>query len=159
MNIIKHWTALENKIQEELVAMQEVSPLHWVRFYDTKSAGNFMPSQPADFGVLFNGHYTYIEAKYSAHNDSLRNNFAGGVSDKQLASARLAERAGGSYWVLFYSRPLNTVELWPGGYLRRCRADSKLIDKSYSTVMTNVVSAVLHAVTTRSSQDTRFYSN
>lgn len=113
---ISDWKSLEEAIQDELVARQRRQPLLFHRFYDTRSAGAYLPAQPADFGVLLEGRWTYLEAKYSGAAETLRSVFSNAVSDQQLASAKLAARAKGSYWFLFYSGVSRCIELWPGEY-------------------------------------------
>lgn len=105
---------LEDAIQAWLEDALRTTPLMWNRFYDTKSAGAYLPPQPSDFHADFNGVSTYIEAKFSRKHLSLRGCFANNVDSNQVASARLAERAGASYWFVFYSGLSGLFEAWPG---------------------------------------------
>jgi hypothetical protein len=93
------------------------------RFYDTRSAGNFLPEQPSDFLCINRGRAHFIEAKFSEKHDSLKSCFASNVKKSQLASAFLIKRAMSNYWILFYSSTSQLFEVWDGGY---CRERSKL---------------------------------
>lgn len=122
MKKINRWEQLEAVIQAELVAVQAAKPLVWFRFYDTKSAGTFLPQQPADFQACFDGKATMIEAKFSEAHESLKCCFAGSVKSHQLASARIWARAGAKYIVIFYSKLSGLIEVWDGLYLSECRS-------------------------------------
>ena len=127
--MIKNWHALEDAIMAHCKARMAHHAVFVHRLSDTRSAGNIIAAQPADFLVLPQmGRSTFLEAKFSAGHDSLRACFGGSVSGQQLASARLVERAGRSYYFLFHSQPAQLFELWPGGYCAECRAQGKRLE-------------------------------
>lgn len=115
MNITS-WEKLESASQALLADWQRTRQLFFHRFYDTKSAGNLLPAQPADFLVTYLGYTVYVDTKFSAKSDSLRACFSSNVKSHQTAAAKLARRAGAGYWFLFYSRPARQFELWDGLY-------------------------------------------
>jgi hypothetical protein len=137
-NLIKRWQDLEAAIQDELVAAQTEKPVAWLRFYDTKSAGDFLPQQPADFQACFMAKVFMIEAKFSEVHESLRSCFAGAVQAHQLASARIWTRAQAHYLVVFYSGLSGLVEVWDGLYLAECRSKGERLSldrrRTYASV-------------------------
>jgi hypothetical protein len=143
---IDSWQKLEDEIGVVLKEKQRVSQTFFQRFYDTKSAGNTMPNQPSDFLAIYKGSTHYIEAKFSAVNDSLRSCFASAVDANQIASARLAHRAGARYWIVFYSLPSKHFEVWPGLYCAERRAAGKPLDLSQRQLFKTVDDAILIGV-------------
>lgn len=137
----ERWEELEDLIQGHLSLLQRKTPLMFQRFYDTKSAGSYIPTQPADFGILSDGNYFYLEAKFSGVSDSLKSCFSV-VSDNQLASARLAARAGGNYAILFFSKPAQLFEIWPGLYCSEQRSTGKRLELSHRLVAYDIPSAI-----------------
>ena len=126
---IPNWKALEAAVLTHCKARMAHYAVFAHRFSDTRSAGNYIAEQPADFLILSQqGRATFLEAKFSAGHDSLRSCFSGSVSAQQLASARLVERANRTYLFLFYSQPAQLFELWPGGYCAECRAQGKRLE-------------------------------
>ena len=127
--MIKNWRALESSVMAHCKARMVHHAVFIHRFSDTRSAGNYIAEQPADFLVLAQqARATFLEVKFSAGHDSLRSCFSGSVSAQQLASARLVERANRTYLVLFYSQPAQLFELWPGGYCAECRSQCKRLE-------------------------------
>lgn len=120
--MVQSWQDLEASIQAWLKDAQRTTKLAYHRFYDTKSAGNAMPAQPADFFLVVGGAPLLIEAKYSAVHESLRSCFSNSVKGHQLASARIWSRAGARYLILFYSKMASHVEVWDGPYCATQRA-------------------------------------
>lgn len=139
---LAHYTDLEQVIQEALVKVSETRKAMWGRFYDTKSAGNTLPNQPSDFWLVYRGRAVFIEVKFSEVADSLANVFSKAVSDNQIASSRLAYRAGGSYWVVFYSAQSKQYEVWPGQHLAACRSFGKRLELSARTLCTTALFAI-----------------
>jgi hypothetical protein len=115
--VINNWKDLEDEVADYLRALQKHYPIFFHRFPDSRAAGNLIADQPSDFLVASKGHgLTLLEAKFSEVHDTLRSCFAGAVSAGQLASARLAYRAGQRYLILFHSSCAKRFELWPGDY-------------------------------------------
>lgn len=131
------WQDFEGAVETLLKGMVKTHPALYQRFYDTKSAGNFLPKQPADFGVLYAGQWSFLEAKHSTKSKSLRGCFSSAVSSDQLASARLAERAGGPYFFLFASSVTRQYEVWSGVYCYGCRNLSKPLNLDDRLLLTD----------------------
>jgi hypothetical protein len=126
---LAHWTDLENAVEARLKALLVHFPLFYLRLYDTKSAGNYLPAQPCDFLIWTpNRSGIFLEVKYSSAGESLRSVFSNNVSDQQLASARLAHRAGQHYLILFYSAASKCFELWDGKYCADRRSMGKPLE-------------------------------
>ena len=117
MSRITDWHGLETEIATYFKALQRAYPIFFHRFADSRAAGNLIGDQPSDFLVAAKGQgMTLLEAKFSEVHDTLRSCFSGAVTANQLASARLAHRAGQRYLILFYSSCAGQFELWPGDY-------------------------------------------
>lgn len=126
---IAHWTDLEDEVEKKLKKLLTHFELMYLRLYDTKSAGNYLPAQPSDFVIWVPEKPSiFLEVKYSGVAESLRSVFANAVSDQQMASARLADRAGQRYEVLFYSIIADRFELWPGKYCSERRSLGKPLE-------------------------------
>lgn len=113
---------LEAAIKTQFAERQKRHPLLFERILDSAAAGNLVAKTPADFYVLNAGRFSYVEAKFSSTADTLRSTFANAVKSHQLASARLAARAGGAYWIVFYSSVSKRFELWDGLYCANQRS-------------------------------------
>jgi hypothetical protein len=137
---IDTWQDMEKRVQEVLESAQRLKRAAWHRFYDTRSAqGGYLPPQPSDFMLGYEGRLFFIEAKFSEVHESLRSCFSANVSDQQLASSRVWARACfNKYLVIFYSAPGRIVEVWDGDYLRTCRLEAKRLNllnrRVYETV-------------------------
>ena len=117
MSRITDWKGLEDAVSSYMKALQRAYPIFFHRFADSRAAGNLIADQPSDFLVAAKGQgMTLLEAKFSEVHDTLRSCFSGAVTANQLASARLAHRAGQRYLILFYSSCAGQFELWPGDY-------------------------------------------
>ena len=115
--MIDHWKKLEDEVESYLRSLQTHYPIFVHRLPDSRAAGNLIADQPSDFLVASKGHgMTLLEVKFSEVHDTLRSCFSGAVSAGQLASARLAHRAGQRYLILFHSSCAKRFELWPGDY-------------------------------------------
>lgn len=143
---ITEWNALENEIEACLKHLQRFYPLAYLRFYDTKSAGNALPAQPADFLAAHNGRSLFIEAKFSEVHSSLYSCFSNNVDSQQLASARIWGRAGVGYIILFYSDMTDTVEVWDGLPCAKARENGKRLDRSLKREYPSVETAIMAEV-------------
>lgn len=141
---IDTWQELESVVQGVLKDTQRYKKAAWHRFYDTRSTqGGYLPPQPSDFMLGFEGRLFFIESKFSEVHDSLKSCFSNNVSDQQLASHRIWARAGfDKYLVVFYSSPARLVEVWDGGYLAECRSRSKRLCLQQRRVYPGVVQAL-----------------
>lgn len=133
MEIIK-WQDLEDAVEKYLKERIKKDNLFYQRFFDTKSAGNFLPPQPSDFLVVRTGRAFYIETKFSEVHDSLISCFSNAVSGNQTASARLVTRAGASYWFLFYSSQSGNYEVWDGNYCFDRRSMGKRLETAARSI-------------------------
>jgi hypothetical protein len=143
---IASWKDLEGKIQEVLVEAQKTKHIAWHRFSDTRSAGNYLSDQPSDFLAGRAGTALFIEAKFSEVHDTLRSCFAGAVTDGQIASARIWERAGFKYIVLFYSLPAKQVEIWRGSNIIAARRGGTPLSLAARTIYQSVEEALASEV-------------
>ena len=140
---INCWQDLEREVDKLLINRVRKHPFYYHRFYDTKSASNFLPKQPADFFCINRGRVHFIECKFSEKHESLKSCFAGAVKDHQLASAFLVKRAMASYWILFYSSKTQRFELWDGGYCREQGKVGKPLNLAERQVFDSLENAVL----------------
>ena len=143
---INCWQDLEKEIEAFLKERQRRSNLFFHRFYDTRSAGNYLPSQPADFLAIHNGKTFFIEAKFSEVHDSLRATFANAVRAEQTASARLVKRAGGKYVFLFYSKNSQQFEVWDGKYAAEQRSLGRPLELARRKLHTSLENAILGGI-------------
>ena len=87
---------LETKIQQALVTFTQHHPGFKHRFYDTKSAGNYLPAQPGDFFLLIPNRCLLIEAKSTTVGASILK--LAWANKQQLAKHKLWHRAGHPSW-------------------------------------------------------------
>lgn len=137
---------LEAAIKTQLAERQKRQPLLFERILDSAAAGNLVAKTPADFYVLHSGKFSYIEAKFSSTADTLRSTFANAVKSHQLASARLAVRAGGSYWVVFYSSVSKRFELWDGLYCANQRSKGSPLSLDRRTLIIPDLDSVMDRI-------------
>ena len=116
---------LERAIKKEMELRQPRQPMIFERIVDSAAAGNIIGRTPADFYLLHSGKFSYIEAKFSSTTETLRSGFSSLVKSHQLASARLVARAGGNYWIIFYSGVSKRFELWDGLYCAEQKSKGK----------------------------------
>lgn len=140
---IKTWQEMEAEIDKFLSERQRKSTTMFHRFYDTRSAGNYLPGQPADFLIINNGRTYFLEAKFSEVHESLKNCFSGAVQPTQTASARLAVRAGASYYFIFYSKMIDQFELWEGNYCFEKRSRGERLELPQRRIFKSLNDAIL----------------
>ena len=108
----------EEDVRKELIYLQDNHRALCHRFYDTHSAGGFLPPQPGDFLSMIGGHALVIECKFSEKEPSLNRKYlSSSVKDEQVAAMRLWMRAGASAIYLFKSELTQVLEVWPASYL------------------------------------------
>lgn len=120
----------EGHIQGDLKSLKERFPIDWLRLYDTKSAGAYMPKQPADFIVAGWDDVYLLEAKCSAKYKSLRSCLASMVKQEQAVSHYTWSRARHGSHFLFCSVLTGTIQLWNGSYVAKCRREGERLDDS-----------------------------
>lgn len=107
----------EEWVQDILTDLQENHRAMYHRFYDTHSAGGFLPAQPGDFLVLKGGFPLLIECKSSRKDPTLtRRYLSDSFGDAQCGKMRIWLRAGAGGIFLFRSDPAQTIEVWPAEY-------------------------------------------
>lgn len=140
-----NWKKFENKVQRHFEQRAENERLVYHRFYDTASAVGFLPAQPGDHLVIWQGTPILIETKYSKRFASLSSCFSEMVGDGQIGSHRIWLRAGAQ--TLFAFQGTDGYELWWGAHLAECRVAKKRLDKegrlkqcgTLTDLLTNVV--------------------
>ncbi len=109
---------LEKKIQGALTGLKRENNQHLLshRFYDTKSAGSFLPEQPADYLIGSPTGAYLLEAKASFRKESLAACLSNAVSGGQAVHAKLWCRTGPNNKSLFvfFCAQTEIVEIWDG---------------------------------------------
>lgn len=123
------WKQFEDDVQKYFKKRMEVDPIVYHRFYDTHSAGSFLPSQPADHLVQTPGHTVLVETKYSEVHNSLRSCFSSMVDDTQIAHMRIWMRAGAVGLIAFKGKV--GIEVWEGGHCAYCRLNGLRLNPSH----------------------------
>lgn len=91
------------------------------RLYDTRSAGTYLPDQPADFFFMFCGNFYLIECKSSAKYRTLSSALSSVMEVKQAALPRMWVRAGAASLILFLDQEGQEVEIWDGSLVHEIR--------------------------------------
>lgn len=131
----------EGEVQDELQSYQARHPTVTLRLYDTRSAGNYIPSQPGDFISVYFGNVNLLEVKSSLSHCTLEGKRAPLTElfdAEQVAKMRLWHRAGANVWVIFKDQNSDHIEVWSGNYIAHCFitprlcADRKHVDAWYA---------------------------
>lgn len=117
----------ELDFQAVLKSLHQRCKANYYRFYDTHSAGAFMPKQPADYFLGFQGAMHFLELKSSLEHQTLSSGLSDLMTKDQAASLRLWYRAGACVHVLFLSQADGAVEWWDGLLVAEARAAGKRI--------------------------------
>lgn len=107
----------EETFRQVLKGMVNTHPLAFVRLYDTRSAGAFLPEQPGDFLLTYDKVNFLVECKSSKRYSSLsqgRQPLTSLFSDGQIASMYVWQRAGSRPLILFLPAEGEEVEFWRG---------------------------------------------
>ncbi len=91
------------------------------RFYDTRSAGAYLPDQPGDYLLIWRGAPHLWELKSSGAHNSLAAGLGTLMSKEQATFHKLWQRAGATTHVLFWQQVTGEVELWHGGHVATVR--------------------------------------
>ena len=110
-----------------LKTLQQKYKSNYHRFYDTHSAGAYLPEQPADFLLGFDGGMHFIECKSSDTHQTLASGLSDLLNKSQAANLRMWARAGACVHILFLSQRDGRVELWDGKVVSEARAAGKRI--------------------------------
>ena len=133
----------EGECQAALSLLQRECGWWFQRLYDTRSAGAFMPQQPADFfGVAPGGRGFILESKGSAKYGSLMDPGAlkALVKPHQALANYLVSRPGGMGLVLFVSASSQVAELWRGPDVRQVYVTPKARLNSSALIANTFVS-------------------
>lgn len=119
--------SFEALVQEALQEEAKVRPLVVHRFYDTYAAGDYLPSQPGDFLVVYRGLPMLLELKSSCVHESLRGCFSNAVPPGQIGSHILWRRAEARCWFLFGfdDGKRRAYEMWPSAACIKARERGK----------------------------------
>lgn len=142
---MERWKKFEQDVQSYLTTQAITRPLVLHRFYDTRSAGASLPTQPGDFLVIYNGSPILLELKSSETHDSLRGCFSSAVPATQVAFHMLWKRAGAETWILFLGAD-GRYELWPFFSYQRAKETGrplKIGDQRTFSKLNNLLEAVL----------------
>lgn len=93
---------LQKAVQDALKRYCEKNPAVWHRFYDTHSAGRFLPVQPGDFLFVVQGVAHLIECKSTETGESLER--LARKSPEQIGKHKLWARAGAHTWYVYHDR-------------------------------------------------------
>ena len=97
-----------------LKELMEAHPVASARFYDTHSAGAYLPDQPGDTIACVRGICHLFELKSSEVHASLSAGLSKLLASHQASHLRIWARAGASTHVVFWQQNTGVVELWDG---------------------------------------------
>jgi len=97
-----------------LKELMQKHPLASARFYDTHSAGTYLPDQPGDLIACFRGICHLFELKSSEVHGSLTAGLSKLLANHQATHLKIWARAGASTHVLFWQQSTGVIELWDG---------------------------------------------
>jgi hypothetical protein len=106
--------AFEEEFRLYLKEVMQKHPMASARFYDTHSAGAFLPDQPGDTIACFRGICHLFELKSSEVHASLSAGLSKLLANHQATHLKIWARAGASTHVLFWQQSTGVIELWDG---------------------------------------------
>jgi len=117
----------EGKFQEKLDELKSRKLCTYVRLYDTRSAGAYIPAQPGDFIVLWGKprNAVLVECKSSAVHKSLKSCASSHIETNQVTEHRIWHIANHPSLFIFYSEPTGKIEIWDGRHVVAQRLISK----------------------------------
>lgn len=89
-------------------------PVASARFYDTHSAGTYLPDQPGDTIACVRGICHLFELKSSEVHASLTAGLSKLLAHHQASHLKIWARAGASTHVVFWQQATGVIELWDG---------------------------------------------
>lgn len=119
----------EAHVYECLSFLKEHKKVDWFRLYDTKSAGAYLPAQPADAIVAGRDDVYLLELKCSNKYKSLRGGLSSLFGMRQAVSHFTWNRAGHRSHILFLSTVTGELQLWDGGHVAQCRRHGDRLDE------------------------------
>lgn len=144
----------EREVHTALKELEQTRSLLVHRFYDTYSAGDYLPAQPGDFLIIYKGIPILLELKGSCIHESLRACFSSAVTPNQIGSHILWNRAKASCWFLFNfngQHGENFYELWPSTACISARETGKPLKLTLRygkyTSVGDAIDSLLEAVT------------
>jgi len=107
----------EHELQAVFAEFREHLPSTFLRLYDTKSAGSYLPSQPGDFILNTPVDAFLIESKASAKYESLSSCLSSNVSKEQAVEHIMWRRSGHRSVFIFLSTKTGLCSIWDGKYV------------------------------------------
>jgi hypothetical protein len=104
----------EEQFRVFLKHLMEKHPVASARFYDTHSAGAYLPDQPADTIACVLGICHLFELKSSEVHASLSAGLSKLLKAHQASHLRIWARAGASTHIVFWQQKTGIIELWDG---------------------------------------------
>lgn len=115
MKKVNDGTKIQDKLYSAMKSYVSTNPGFVYRFYDTKSAGSYLPAQPGDFFLLVPGGCLLIECKSSASGIQLLT--MAHKSKVQIAKHRLWHRAQHYSLYVYHDTRNDKVEWHLGSYV------------------------------------------
>lgn len=106
--------AFEDEMREFLMGLSRKHCACYHRLYDAHSAGGFMPAQPGDGLLLYQGVQHLLEFKSSAAHSTLSAGLSNLVKTQQAGLMKFWHRAGAVCHYIFLDQNTREVELWAG---------------------------------------------
>ena len=128
----------EARSQELFKHLKEYKRLTFLRLYDSKSAGAYLPKQPGDFIVASPNDVFLVECKASKTHKSLVSCAASNVSKEQAAEHWMWSRSGHTGMFLFISVVTGEIEVWDGKYIGDSRRCGRRISKNSPGFITSI---------------------
>lgn len=111
----------EEEFRLYLKQLMERYPVASARFYDTHSAGTYLPDQPCDTIACIRGQTHLFELKSSEVHASLCAGLSKLLANHQASHLRLWARAGASTHIVFWQQKTGVIELWDGAAVGEVR--------------------------------------
>lgn len=111
----------EEEFRQYLKQLMARHPVASARFYDTHSAGAYLPDQPCDTIACVQGITHLFELKSSEVHDSLTGGLSKLLKNHQASHLRIWARAGACTHVVFWQQTTGVIELWDGEAVAKVR--------------------------------------
>lgn len=113
----------EKKVQDKLTDIKKASKkyLWFKRYYDSKSAGGYLPEQPADYQVATLKNVWLLELKSSFLKESLSSCLSDAVDGQQAVAHKLWNRVNKPSVFLFFCAETEQIEVWDGRHVAEVR--------------------------------------
>lgn len=111
----------EEEFRLYLKELMHKHPVASARFYDTRSAGTYLPDQPGDTIACVRGICHLFELKSSEVHASLSAGLSKLLANHQATHLKIWARAGASTHVVFWQQTTGVIELWDGAAVAAVR--------------------------------------